>query len=59
MNKLNAVNQMLLSILAFTGGFSFSSMFITKSTNWYISLPIFVIALISLIINVKKNKWTK
>jgi uncharacterized membrane protein YoaK (UPF0700 family) len=51
--------MILVQILGFVGGWTVSSIFITKSENWKISLPIFLITLVILIINIILNRKEK
>jgi hypothetical protein len=50
----------LVQILAFVGGLTVSSIFITKSETWKISLPIFLstslIMIVDIVLTKKKNK---
>jgi hypothetical protein len=53
---MKGINFVLLNTLAFTGGIIVSSIFITKSNSWVYTSPIFLTALIILIINLIKTK---
>ena len=57
---MRTTTMILVQILAFVGGWTVSSIFITKSENWKISLPIFLstllIMIVDIVLNRKKNK---
>ena len=56
---MRIITSILIQILGFVGGWTTSSIFITKSENWKISLPIFLITLVILIINIILNRKEK
>ena len=49
----------LVQILAFVGGWTVSSIFISKSETWKISLPIFLSILLIMIVDIVLNRKNK
>lgn len=53
---MRTTTTILLQILAFTGGMTFTSIFITKSETWNLTLPIFLTSLLIIIVDIILRK---
>jgi len=56
MKKFDKYNFIMLQLIAFFGGATLTSIFVTKSHTWYFTLPVCLLALTVIIVRLIRNK---